>query len=390
MRLILFILSPFLTFLYSCFDLQRRSSQVVFVLFFALFGYCHTFEDVRADSYRKYLAFRSYSQSSSVEDVVEAFRDGDTKDIFEGVLFSVVRKFTDNPHVMMMLVGAIGGYFYMLVMRRFCRDRRMRYTLPIVILLLFMLLESNIPLMGGIRNFVAFPLFLYSMIRVVMDGDKWWLIGLIITPLIHFSYVVLMVLTLVVWLLHIPNGVLHYVAVIACVASIFLDTSSYSGAMNLVVGMVDNEAIAYRVENYGAEDTDAHFNKSLTTRLVRLNNQLGAVFVALLLIYVRRNRSTLHHSDYEWRIYHALLFFVAVSFMMISFSVVGQRFVYVAMVLLYLYLLNLYQLNPQSTLRRFILAMPLVYILHISWSLYNCYCNVDMGILYMPLPFLLL
>lgn len=390
MRLILFILSPFLTFLYSCFDLQRRSSQVVFVLFFALFGYCHTFEDVRADSHRKYLAFRSYSQSRNVGDAVDAFRDGDTKDIFEGVLFSVVRKFTDNPHVMMMLVGAIGGYFYMLVMRRFCRDRRMHYTLPIVILLLFMLLESNIPLMGGIRNFVAFPLFLYSMIRVVVDGDKWWLIGLIITPLIHFSYVVLVALTLVVWLLHIPNGVLHYVAVIACVASIFLDTSSYSGAMNLVVGMVDNEAIAYRVENYGAEDTDAHFNKSLTTRLVRLNNQLGAVFVALLLIYVRRNRSTLHHSDYEWRIYHALLFFVAVSFMMISFSVVGQRFVYVAMVLLYLYLLNLYQLNPQSTLRRFILALPLVYILHIAWSLYNCYCNVDMGILYMPLPFLLL
>jgi hypothetical protein len=105
---------------------------------------------------------------------------------------------------------------------------------------------------------------------------------------------------------------------------------------------------------------------------------------------VRRNRSTLHHSDYEQRIYHALLFFVAVSFMMISFSVVGQRFVYVAMVLLYLYLLNLYQLNPQSTLRRFILALPLVYILHIAWSLYNCYCNVDMGILYIPLPFLLL
>lgn len=390
MRYVFFILSPFVTFLCSCFDLQRRSSQVVFVLFFALFGYCHTFEDVRADSYRKYTAFVNHSPSCDAMDVVDALRDGEIKDVYEGMLFVVSRGFTANPRVMMMLVGLVGGFFYMLVVRRFLEDRHMHYTLPIVILLMFMVMESNIPLMGGIRNFTAFPLFIYSMIRVLVDNRRWWVIGLIITPLIHFSYIVAVVLVFVVWLVRIPNVVLHYIAVVVCISSIFLNTSSYLGALSVVVGVVDNEAIAYRVENYGSEDTEEHFEMSLTTRLTRLNNQLSALFVALLLVYVRRSRAMLLSTEYVERIYHILLFFIVVGFAMISFSVVGQRFVYIAMVLLYLYLLNLYQLNPQSAVRGFIIAMPMVYVLHIAWSLYNCYCNVGVGIVYEPLPFLLM
>ena len=387
MHLIFFILSPFLTFLYSCFDLRKRTAQIVFVLFFGLFGYCHTFEDMRADSYRKYEAFSDYA-TEEYDDIYANFRAGEQKDIFEDLLFSTTKLFTNNPHVMMMIVGLFGGFFYMLVVKRFLEDKHMEYTLPIAILLLFLVMESNIPIMGGIRNFSAFPLFIYSTIRLLIDNKRIWILGLLLTPLIHFGYVIAVVATIVIWLIKIPNGLMHYTAVIVCVGSIFLNTSSYDSLIEATVGNIDNETIADRVYNYGEEDTEEHFNESLTTRLVRVNNQIGALFIATLLIYLRRNRERLLASPYTEKIYHYLLFFIIISYTLISFSVVGQRYVYIAFVLLYFLLLNIYQEHRNSAIRIFIYVMPFVFGIHILWTLYNCYCNTGLDIYYQPLPLL--
>ena len=387
MYLIFFILSPFLTFLYSCFNLRKRTAQIVFVLFFALFGYCHTFEDMRADSYRKYEAFNDYAVQE-YGDIYDNFRAGEEKDIYEDLLFSTTKHFTDNPHIMMMIVGLFGGFFYMLVVKRFLEDKHMEYTLPIAILLLFLVMESNIPIMGGIRNFSAFPLFIYSTIRLLIDNKRIWILGLLLTPLIHFGYLIAVVATIVIWLIKIPNGIMHYTAVVVCIGSIFLNTSSYEGIIEVTVGNIDNESIANRVNDYGEEDTEEHFNASLTTRLVRVNNQIGALFVAALLIYIRRNRERLLASPYTKKIYHYLLFFIIISYALISFSVVGQRYVYIAFVLLYFLLLNIYQEHRNSAIRIFIYAMPFVFGIHILWTLYNCYCNTGLDIYYQPLPLL--
>lgn len=389
MSLVFFILAPFLTFIASCTNLERRANQIVFVLFFALFGYCHTFEDTRADSYRKYIKFNNYT-TQDVGSIIGDFTDGDTKDIFEELLFSFTKSLTDNPHILMMLVGLFGGFFYMLVVKRFLEDKKTRYTVPIAILLGFMIIESNIPLMGGIRNFCAFPLFMYSMIRVLIDGKRIWLIGLLLTPLIHFGYIIAVAAALLIWFINIPTKLLHYLAVIACVASLFMTTSSYISAIDVFADVMDNEAIVDRVSNYGDEATEEHFNESLTTRLIKINNQISACFIALLLIYIRRNRERFITTEYLTKMYRYLLFFIALSFATISFSVVGQRYVYIAMILLYFMLLNIYQNNSESRIATFIKAMPVVYILHILWTAYNCYCNTGFDIYWMPMPFLML
>ncbi|MBQ3248984.1 MAG: EpsG family protein [Alistipes sp.] len=389
MLLVFYILSPFLTFLYSCTDLRKRSAQIVFVLFFGLFGYCHTFEDIRADSYRKYESFTNYA-AEDFEDIYKDFQEGERKDVYESILFSTIKGFSNDPHIMMMFVGLFGGFFYMLVVKRFLNDKHCRYTWPIAILLAFMIMESNIPLMGGIRNFSAFPLFMYSLIRVLIDNRKIWIIGLLITPLFHFGYIVATIAALIIWVIKIPNVILHYLAIVICVASLFLDTSSYAGALDILMGTMDNEAIADRINNYGEEDTDIHFNKSLTTQLVRVNNQIGACFIVALLIFIHRNRAQFLSTPYIQRIYKVLLFFIVVSYALISFSVVGQRFVYIAMVLLYFLLLNIYQDNMKSGINIFIYSMPFVFSIHIMWTLYNCYCNTGLGIYFYPLPMLML
>ena len=60
LALVLFPFAPFLSFLTACTNLRNRANGIVFVLFYSLFGYCHTFNDVRSDSYRKAEIFKYY------------------------------------------------------------------------------------------------------------------------------------------------------------------------------------------------------------------------------------------------------------------------------------------------------------------------------------------
>lgn len=386
--LILFPLTPFISFLISCFNIRNRLNSFVFILFFALFGYCHTFEDVRADSYRKYLLFNNYSEKEYI-DIYQEYVNGETKDVYEDILFNIVKSFSDNPHIMMMIVGVFGGFFYLLVVKRFVRDLKINYTLPIIILLIFMIIESNISLMGGIRNFCAFPLFMYSLIRVLIDDKKKWIIGLLLTPLIHFGYLIAVIAVLVIWIVKIPQSILHYLAIIACALSLFLETSSYTNIIGQVMLGFENEAIENRIDSYNDEYKEAHFNQSLTTKLTRVNNKIGACFIILLLIYLKNKKYVLRMTEYDNKLYTLLLFFTAFAYSLISFSVVGQRFVYITMVLLYMFLLNMYQKNRNTSITRFIYFMPFVFIIHIAWTLYNCYSVVGMDIFYQPLVFLL-
>lgn len=389
MHLIFYILSPFLTFVYSCFDLRKRSAQIVFVLFFGLFGYCHTFEDMRADSYRKAQSFTDYA-ARDYGDTYDDFMAGQKKDVYEDLLYSTVKPLSEDPHIMMMVVGLFAGIFYMLLAKRFLEDRHMVYTWPIVILVAMFIFNLNIPQIGGIRTFTAFPIFTYSLIRLLFDGKRAWIVGILIAPLIHFGYIIATIVALIAWLVRLPNTPMHYVAIFVCLASIFLDTSSYAGALDMMLGSVDNEAIESRLMNYGSEDTDMEFNKSLTTRLIRLNNQASAIFFVLLLTYLRRNWRGFNTTPYTQKLYSVLLLFVVVSYTLISYSVVGQRFVYIAMALLYIFLLNLYQDNRNTAIKAFIYFMPIIFSLHIMWIAYNCYCNTGLDIYYQPLPMLML
>lgn len=387
--LALFPIAPFLAFIQSIFNLRNKFNQITFVLFFGLFGYCHTFTDIRADSYRKYEYFNGYFVSNTI-DVFQSFLSGGIKDIYESLLFNWVKSFSNDPHILMMFVGLFGGFFYMLVVKRFFNDNKLKHlSWPIAILIVFMVIESNIALMGGIRNFTAFPIVVYSAIRLLLDREKKWFIGLLSTPLIHFGYIPIVVVVLFTYFVKIPNKFLHYACLVVCILSIFISTSSYGGALDTILGYIDNDSISNRIEHYGDSDTELHFDKSLTTRLIRINNKLSACFVALFLIFIRRNRTFLIKTEYEERLYNALLLFVLFGFSLISFSVVGQRYIFVTMILMYLFMLNAYQRCPIKV-KSYIYAMPIVYILHIAWFFYNCYCNTGLDIYYQPLPFLLL
>lgn len=383
-----FFFFPFFAFISACRSLQNRWNGIVFVLFFGLFGYTHAFTDIRADSYRKFLYYNSFSISSFSE-IWEQYTSGNIKDIFEGTLFVLLKSWTDDPHVMMMVVGLIGGLFYYLVVRRFISDNVYGNTYSLYILLIFVIIASNIAIMGGIRNFVAFPIFAYSAIRFLVDKNNKWFWGLLICPLIHFSFIVYIAGVIFIRFVCIPKTVLFWAVIVACTASVFLNTGTWSKVIESATTYVSNESMSNRIEHYADEDTEEHFSASLTTQILRIQNKIGAFFVIAFLFYVKRNWKKLNIDKYTDRLYRLLLFWLFFGYLFISFSVVGQRYLPFGMILLYFFMLNLYIRNKNSGIKWFIYSMPVVFIGNIAWFIYNCYCNTLLALYYAPLPVLL-
>lgn len=111
-------ISPILSFLLSLKNLRNKLNGCVFILFYALFGFAHSFSDPRADCYRKMVAFKSFAHSTTISDIWKEFISGNTFDCFEGILFVVCSSFTENIKIVFFIVGLIGAFFaYLLFVR---------------------------------------------------------------------------------------------------------------------------------------------------------------------------------------------------------------------------------------------------------------------------------
>lgn len=379
---------PFFAFINACRNLKNKCNGIVFILFFGLFGYTHTFTDIRADSYRKFWDFNSFSINNFSE-IWDQYTHGYIKDIYEGFLFVCLKSWTDDPHIMMMAVGLVGGLFIWLTLRRIICDSSVKYSWCIYILILFAMMRFNPVSMGGIRNFTALSIFTYSAIRFLVDKNNKWFWGLLICPLIHFSFIVYIAGVIFIRFVCIPKTVLFWAVIVACTASVFLNTGTWSKVIESATTYVSNESMSNRIEHYADEDTEEHFSASLTTQILRIQNKIGAFFVIAFLFYVKRNWKKLNIDKYTDRLYRLLLFWLFFGYLFISFSVVGQRYLPFGMILLYFFMLNLYIRNKNSGIKWFIYSMPVVFIGNIAWFIYNCYCNTLLALYYAPLPVLL-
>ena len=390
LAILLFPISPFLSFLIACTNLKSRANGVVFVLFYALFGFCHTFGDIRSDAFRKATDFASHFPES-FSDIIQRFADGDIMDIYEPILFSWLKGFTNDPHVMLLFVGLISGFFILCTIRRILSDYQGRYNALVYIIILMVILLLSPVHLGGVRNISALSIFAYSAIRFLVDRKSIWIIGILITPLIHFSFILFAILAIVARFVRVNGRILVWPIIVVCLASMFISTSSWSGVVGVLESYIGNDSISYRAEMYTDEDVDIIFEQSLTTKVMRVQELLFSFYMIVTLLYFNRNWSRLKMGNYLRRLFDLMALFLLIGYAVISFSVVGSRYLNFGYILFYMVCLNLYQNNKNNReLSNYIKVLPFVNIGNIAWTIYNAYCVVGVDIFYQPLPFLLL
>lgn len=247
--------------------------------------------------------------------------------------------------------------------------------------------------MGGIRAFIAMTVFSYYTFLFLIEKKNSALIGILSTSLIHFSFILNIIVVIAARLLITRKyiNLLWWMAIGACVSSVFI-TPDFLGGIIAKINIGDfNQAMGNRASSYAAEDTTVAFEESLTFQLQRIGNYFVRGFYIIFLIYLKKNKQKFTVLSNDATLYAYMLFFLTFSYLMTSFSVVGSRYLLLGYLFTYFFLINLYiNYSDLYYIKKFIASIPLAYGVNFAWLVMNAWFVLDHRFFYLPAPFLLL
>lgn len=202
-KVILFLISPFFSFLYSLRRMNTRSSYVVFFLFAVFFGMAFAVDNYRAEgtfdgvSYR--IQFEEYVFKSSWDyfDGLEGFLkfDEGKKDYYYDTVAYFVSRVTDNYHVMFMVFAMIFAYFMLKCLRFLTSEEKFNYSIAALILA-YLFTTNQIFNINGVRMWTAAWVGVYALFQIFRNGNKKYFLLLFITPFFHGSFWIFIAVTI--------------------------------------------------------------------------------------------------------------------------------------------------------------------------------------------------
>lgn len=196
-KLFLFIVSPFLVFIYSLFHLKSKYSLTIIFLTCILFGLSFTIDRTSLLDGARYRIIFERTADNSLDDTYREnmetyldFGEESLKDPFILTLIFIISRFTDNYHVFFMFVAIIFAYFQIKSLK-FFTEKDCFATLgkiTITAITFTFLINNSIFNISNIRFPIASWILVYSLLNIYTKNDKryFWLVAL--TPLIHFAF----------------------------------------------------------------------------------------------------------------------------------------------------------------------------------------------------------
>lgn len=196
LKIILFIISPFLSMLYSIRRLNTKSSFVVLYLFCLFFGMAFTTTSGRTDfvtsdsaSYRlKFENWLYYTFDNYLQGLLGFLEfDSGRKDyFFETVAFFITR-ITENYHFFFLAIAAIYAFFMLKSLRYLVTLKEFKVTF-VGLLLVYFFLDKNIFGINGVRFWTAYWIAVYCVFKIYVDDNKKYFLLVAITPFFHGAY----------------------------------------------------------------------------------------------------------------------------------------------------------------------------------------------------------
>lgn len=199
-----------------------------------------------------------YGSNISLSQILGQYQiDQKTMDLYQPLMTYLVSCFTDNGHVLFAAFAFVFGFFY---------SRNIWYILEklpekklggIVVLVTLYFLICPITQINGVRMWTALHVFVYGMMPYLLERDRsklWWVL---LTPLIHFSFLYVAIFALVWYLLpyrmKTQSSISLTIALVFFVVTLFVNTLN----LNVVGGMLAEyspDSYEDRIEGYVNED----------------------------------------------------------------------------------------------------------------------------------------
>ena len=210
-KFFLFLISPFLGFLYSLKRINTKSSFLVFFLFSVFFGLNFTTSDGKdefhsgdAAAYRmKFNQAKTLTQGELFDYYHEVLlmENESQRDIYVPLMSYITAFISDSYHVFFAFLAIVFSFFMLLSFKFFSDDLAPRKTFPIWILLWMFVMTNSIFNINGCRFWTAAWIAVFCMFQIYRNGNKRYYLLACITPLVHQSYFFFLAILLLITLL---------------------------------------------------------------------------------------------------------------------------------------------------------------------------------------------
>jgi hypothetical protein len=366
-KVVLFLISPFFSFLYSLRTMNTRSSYVVFFLFAVFFGMSFSVGNIRTEgsidgiSYRAH--FEEYKLKSSnyyYEGLNEflTFDEGEKDYYFDTVAFYVSR-ITDNYHVMFMVFAIFFAFFSLKTFKLFITDNKFDISFASFILA-YLFMANQIFNINGMRFWTAAWVGVYALFQIFGKKNKRYFLLLLVTPFFHGSFWIFIAVVVLAYLLMRFDkvwAVLFFISffVGSIAVELLQETSDLLPAFmqRMIASYTDPEYIQSRSEG----GTGFYWVQRLFSTLVRFYMN----FMVYLFI---RNSKTIKANPKSKSFYLFLLVYLTfVNFTMAVPSLGGRYMILAYPIIAYIWLVNFKGVKYKN----YLYSMPIVF----SFSIYG-------------------
>lgn len=374
LKIISFIVSPFLGFLLSIRRINTKSSFIVFFLFAVFFGLnletsIGKDETHKGDAAQYRLKFEYYKSMSSgdVSDVFVSFRtfnDERNRDIYVPIMSFLSSRISGSYHVFFALLAVVFSYFMLKTLKFITDDIPDRKAFSIYILLYIYAMTNSIFNINGCRFWTAAWIAVYCIFQIYRNNNKRYFILAAVTPLIHASYWFFLGILAIA---HFFGKARHFWKIFFFL-SFILSTLS----MQLVVDISDYlpPSLQFLVERYTSEEREVKTN--LYQVLSRAFTFAFMVWLTYVMYLFMKHEKFILNKPKISQLYPVLLVLMSICNFAMAVPSLGGRYMVLGYPLVAYIWYHAFERN--RLYRNVIQLYPLVSMMGIYELLY-CYLN---------------
>lgn len=346
MPLFVFLFNPLLAFLGAMKRLDAKFNGLVFVMFYALFGYAISFTLTSADSYR--VGARFCQNITLTEQVFASYQEGGLTDVYLLFVFSLLRPFTANPKVAYLVLGTIMGILSFLSIRQLYKVwpyHRNKYFYLIVFFYFLVISFFNV---NGVRFWTATAFYSFFVIQYLYFHKRWALFVVWLTPLFHFGFLIgIMAFYSFLIVRKIPIGIkpFFFVTFFTIIFS-FVAPESIGGSLVSDTELTDNKALNNKAENYVKNDdnvkkaavkakSDQSLYRQANSAYTKLFGFISNIGIFIIFVHLYKKRKLIVQSDNQQVFLRFVLYMYVVGVLASIVIGSGVRFILVAMMMFY-------------------------------------------------------
>lgn len=371
----LFLIWPFGAFIAAFSNLRSRFSGLVYVLFTTLFGFAFSFTNKTADSYRIAWVF----DIQEVQTVTETFKDylkGRYPDLYREIIYSFVHSFTENPKFLFAIYGFVFGFFSYKSLKLLISFKGFKKSIHLFIIVLIFFSTNSIVNINGARFWTAAIICFYAVIKMFYFKEKKWILGLLSTLLIHFSYVFIVPFLILLFLLKNTlfkkNKTPKWI-ILTYTFTFFASLILSSNVLDLsMITSFLSPSMAYKVDLYNSSRIIEIYEQRSQTLFHTVSKTFGYIsrfYIYILIIFIqKRIRKTNILTPRLQQFFSFILLFYSICFI---FSIMpsGGRFLAIANLFFFFFLIRFFVLFKSNKLKNLIVGLLPVFSFSILFNI---------------------